>query len=172
MGSLSPLLAKCKEVFPLWAFVRIDLGLQQSVSPPAVPCLLQHGQGSQLPTSVPGCQEPEGFWRRCDWHPAQRCRGEIRAKAHMVEFPSALWLGCSHLHKPGSSFSNYEKNFYLNPKPCCHLAMATLAAIREGKSSVTPMTLLIPASVGRRIEPEGKNIRLNLLTTACFQLVC
>lgn len=128
--------------------------------------------------SLPGCQQPGGLWRRCDWHPAQRCRGEIRAKAHMEEFPSALWLGCSHLHKPDSSFSNYEKNVYLNPKPCCRLSVAALSAIRRGKSSVTHCwegRVADPADTCLcRLENwawREKN-RPHLLTTAWFQLVC
>lgn len=35
MGSPSPLLAKCKDIFPVWVFVGVDLGLQQGQCEPS-----------------------------------------------------------------------------------------------------------------------------------------
>lgn len=120
MGSPSLLLAKYKDILLTGMFGGVDLGLQrgQSMSPSAVSCLLQHGHRSQLLTFIPGCWESEGFWHRCDWHPAQCCQGRNRDKGKSLcgRVPgtatvlSVAWV--HHLHKLFRLFfSKLWKNF-------------------------------------------------------------
>ena len=106
-------------------------------------------------------------------HSAVGAETEIRAKARVVEFQVLPWghstlcgLGAAIcINHSGSSFPNYEKNFYLNPKTCCHLAMAALATIWGEESRVTHcsegrVTASADTCLCRlvRIESEGKKL--------------
>lgn len=78
-------------------------------------------------------------------HSAVGAETEIRTKACVVKFQVLPWghstlcgLGAAIcVNHSGSSFPNYEKDFHLNPKTCCHLAMAALATIWGEDSCVT-----------------------------------
>jgi len=77
-------------------------------------------------------------------HSAVRAETEIRVKDRVVEFQVLPWghsilcgLGAAiYVNHSGSSFPNYEQNFYLNLKTCCLLAMAALAPIWGEESRV------------------------------------